>query len=245
MLIVYNPTTPKFNFERDMSNYTNYNPDYFKTTGNDDKRKLKHLLNKKKYELVVVIGGDGTVNLVASFLVNTNIKLAIIPRGSTNGLFYDLTSNDLPLSKRKVKHIDAIKIGEDYCFHLADFGFNAHIIKNTRMINTKRFFKYLVGFFKSLFEFKKYEFKVNDNKLKKRLLVIANGKGYGLKFRINSLGELDDGKFEVCTLNTQRSYSEVKIVNLDKSPFHIDGEFKGHPKEIFATIKKKSLKVLI
>lgn len=40
----------------------------------------------RKSDIVVACGGDGTINEIASLLVNTNIALGIIPRGSGNGL---------------------------------------------------------------------------------------------------------------------------------------------------------------
>jgi diacylglycerol kinase (ATP) len=245
MLIVYNKSIPEFNLKNNLNKYKKHNPDFFSISNDNDKYKLKKLINKKNYKTVVVIGGDGTVNLVASLLVNKNIKLAIIPRGSTNGLFYDLSKKELPLNKRKIKYIDVIKINNEYCFHLAGFGLNAHIIKESKKNKLKGFLKYVTAFFKSFFKFKKYAFKINDKVLKKRWLIIANGKSHGSKFKINPNGKINDGKFEICTLKEEKSYNKAKIINKNNAPFHIDGEFKGHPKELNITIKKESLKLLI
>mgnify|MGYP001183790947 FL=1 len=41
---------------------------------------------KESYQIVIVVGGDGTVNEVASELIDTNLILAILPAGSGNGL---------------------------------------------------------------------------------------------------------------------------------------------------------------
>ncbi|MBR4087734.1 MAG: acylglycerol kinase family protein, partial [Bacteroidales bacterium] len=37
---------------------------------------------KREYDIVVAIGGDGTVNEVAEGLINSSAKLAVIPVGS-------------------------------------------------------------------------------------------------------------------------------------------------------------------
>ena len=50
------------------------------------------------FDVVVAIGGDGTVNEVAEGLINTSTKLAIIPIGSGNGLARHL---NIPLNYQR------------------------------------------------------------------------------------------------------------------------------------------------
>ena len=54
------------------------------------------------YDIVVAVGGDGTVNEVARSLINTQTALGILPCGSGNGLARHLC---LPLDMRKAIHI--------------------------------------------------------------------------------------------------------------------------------------------
>ena len=65
------------------------------------------------YDIVVAIGGDGTVNEVARAIVHTQTALAIIPRGSGNGLARHLL---IPINvKKSIAMINACKIHElDY-----------------------------------------------------------------------------------------------------------------------------------
>lgn len=51
---------------------------------------------------IVACGGDGTINEVASCLINTKIKLGIIPLGSGNGLASNL---NIPKSLDKATEI--------------------------------------------------------------------------------------------------------------------------------------------
>jgi len=53
---------------------------------------------KEGYDIVVAIGGDGTVNETASGLVNSETTLGIIPNGSGNGLARGL---GIPISIRR------------------------------------------------------------------------------------------------------------------------------------------------
>ena len=56
------------------------------TTGPDDARTMGRQAAEAGYDLVVAVGGDGTVNEVASALCRTRTALGIIPCGSGNGL---------------------------------------------------------------------------------------------------------------------------------------------------------------
>ena len=51
---------------------------------------------------IIAVGGDGTINEVASVLVNTNIPLGIIPIGSGNGLARHL---NIPLNPLKALQV--------------------------------------------------------------------------------------------------------------------------------------------
>ena len=53
----------------------------------------------RNISIVAAVGGDGTVNEIASALIHTNTALAILPLGSGNGLARDLgISTLLPFS---------------------------------------------------------------------------------------------------------------------------------------------------
>jgi len=83
--------------------------------------------------LVVAWGGDGTVNAVASGLVNTPTPLGIIPAGSGNGLAREL---GIPSDRRaalevavrgRERVIDAGTLNGHFFFNVAGIGFDAHV----------------------------------------------------------------------------------------------------------------------
>ena len=47
---------------------------------------ITELLKTQGYTDAIAVGGDGTVNQVAKTIVNTTIRLGIVPIGSGNGL---------------------------------------------------------------------------------------------------------------------------------------------------------------
>src|ERR1044072_6043733 len=62
----------------------------YKTSGQEDFKKLKDLLSTYEPDAVFAAGGDGTVSLTARVVKNSEVPLGIIPVGSGNGLSKDL-----------------------------------------------------------------------------------------------------------------------------------------------------------
>ena len=90
---------------------------------------------KQGLKWIVAVGGDGTVNEVASALVNTHCRLGIIPAGSGNGLARHL---GIPLQvpealtliqNHKIQIIDAGKVNGKYFFCTCGTGFDASVGK--------------------------------------------------------------------------------------------------------------------
>jgi len=185
----------------------------YQTTGNNDHVELKRLIKKHKPEIVFAVGGDGTVNMVASELVNTGIILGIFPAGSANGLAYNLgISNDVEnvISNylfREPKLLDVIKINnKHFCFHLADIGVNARIVSRFEKEGSKGMLGYGKHLIKEMSGKKNwFSFYINipgfkRRKMKAEMLVFANAKSYGTGASINPTGKLNDGKFEIIIL---------------------------------------------
>jgi diacylglycerol kinase (ATP) len=242
----------------------------FQTTGENDADKIRQEINKHNPSLLLVAGGDGTVKLVAESL-QTQLPIAILPLGSANGLAkclgIDLLEDGLEaLRQLKVKNVDGIDINGELCLHLADFGFNANLIEKFEEQGTRGMMGYIKSSFSQIFETEPYRYliKTKDEnwEVSTRMLLIANGDRFGTGAIVNPGGSLDDGKFELITLDVERlehlfevgkslvsgetpigesmkiwKLDSCKIENLDQVNFQIDGELKGQPKEVTVHIQ--------
>lgn len=192
-----------------MSRKYNYKWEIYKTKGEDDKRLIEKEIDDFNPELLVSTGGDGTVNLVASILINSNISMGIIPGGSANGLAYNL---DIPNDPAKAlekclntatRAIDMIRFNDKYsCIHLSDIGINARIVKRFEEEGTRGLLGYGKQFFKELLaKSTAFRFNVAYNnssfRLRAEMVVIANASAFGTGAVINPKGKIDDGKFEI------------------------------------------------
>ena len=88
------------------------------------------------YDAVMAAGGDGTINDVASGLINRNIPLGIIPLGTGNGLARSLEIPCDPevivssLFSHKTTTIDTGRIGPHTFLATAGIGFDAYIARD-------------------------------------------------------------------------------------------------------------------
>lgn len=218
ILFVINPVSgsgSEFNFENEINiraKEDGFEFQIYETTGNDDKQKIKQIIGDFNPDKVIAAGGDGTINIVASLLMKTKIKLGIIPSGSANGLAYSL---NIPTRFREAlrlslegayKPIDTILINSQlYCIHLSDIGINARIVKRFEQEGSKGMLGYGKQLFKELFSAKTYfSYTIVTTDINKRskaeMLVIGNATSYGTGVKINPYGEIDDGKFEVVVI---------------------------------------------
>jgi diacylglycerol kinase (ATP) len=86
-----------------------------------------------KYDSVIAIGGDGSVNEVAKGLAGSNVSVGIIPTGSGNGMARHLK---IPLTiqnaievinKGTVDTIDTLTVNDEFCIGTVGIGFDAHV----------------------------------------------------------------------------------------------------------------------
>lgn len=179
----------------------------FYTSGKNDLQALKHVFDEIRPDAVIAIGGDGTIHLVGSLLLNTSIPMGIIPLGSSNGLAKNL---GIPLKIDdafkviegfKYKAIDTLKINGLNCFHLSDFGFNARICHRFAASLMRGKLSYLWYGSQEFFRYKSfpYEIRSDSDQLNGEafMIVITNAKNFGKKLTINPFGQNDDGWFEI------------------------------------------------
>jgi diacylglycerol kinase (ATP) len=134
----------------------------------------------------VAVGGDGTVNEVASQLINSGAVLSIIPVGSGNGLARALGLS-LRLDKaletiiqKTVKTIDCGTVNEIPFFCTMGIGFDAYCAaifdKGTHQRGLINYIKIIL---KSYFDYKSNYAELNDNETEFFSITFANANQFG------------------------------------------------------------------
>jgi len=178
---------------------------------------------QKDYDVVVAIGGDGSINEVASGLVNSNTALAIIPNGSGNGMAHYLK---IPLNVQKaieiinnlyITPIDTATINDKLFVSIAGLGFDALVADNFAQSKTRGFFSYFRIIIKNYFTYrrKSYLLYVGDKKFKKKAMMIslANSNQFGYNTTIAPNAVINDGLLDVCIIH-RIPFLEVGLLSL-------------------------------
>ncbi len=158
---------------------------------------------------IVVWGGDGTVNEVASALAFGDIPMGIVPAGSGNGLAWELGVPANP-SRALVRALTgaprAIDVGEierRYFVNLAGIGFDAAVAARFAASSNQRrglaVYTWLTA--RSLFEFTSECYTViadgEARRVRALLVALANGTEFGNHVRIAPGARVDDGSLDV------------------------------------------------
>ncbi len=219
----------------------------YETSGKKDVENIKNLYNIHKPERIIIIGGDGTIRMVAEAIAKEDVILGIIPAGSANGFALDL---DLQLTLEKnlevaflhqFLEVDIITINGKISIHLSDLGLNAELIKNYEQGEIHGKWGYALNTINTLFDSgDPFTAKIKANNetfgYVARMIVIANAKKYGTGVVINPNGVMNDGKFELVILknfdliifgqiisgNMPSDPDDVEIISTDKATIELN-----------------------
>jgi len=159
-------------------------------------------------DIVVAVGGDGTVNETAAGLVDTNSVMAILPAGSGNGLARHLK---IPMNIRRaievinkgnISKIDTATINDQLFVNVAGVGFDAAVAKKFAVAGKRGFSTYLkitASSYKS-YKPKQYTLEIDGKVFRRRALLIsfANSSQFGNNTTIDPSASVSDGYIDVC-----------------------------------------------
>ena len=168
------------------------------------------------FDTVFAIGGDGTVNKVIPYIVNTDKVLGIIPCGTANLLAAKL---NIPTNPKKaleiinhsvIKNVDVLKAQDKYSVLRLGLGYDSDIICKTpqSLKNKFGYFAYFLAgiLFALRLKQKSYTIFFNNKKLSilATCIIVANaGNMYRNLVSISNNCNLQDGKFEVFILKVK------------------------------------------
>ena len=220
------------------------------TTADNGSQGIITELNKAP-DLLVIVGGDGTVSDVINqlYLHNINIPIAIIPTGTTNDL---ARVNDVPLNAIKAaesiqahsfKEIDVLKINNFYASYLVAFGNFMTSFARVSTNNKKRFGRlaYLFSSIKIITHLKKYRVQLKtdilDIELDSVFTIVSSISSVGSLDKLLPTAKADDGLLHILNISPVRLFEVPKILYLA-----LLGRITEHPKVTYLTAKNVSVR---
>jgi diacylglycerol kinase (ATP) len=187
---------------------TKYDPTILQTTGPGHASVLSQDAVREGFDIVVAVGGDGTVNEVGQALVGTSASMAIIPTGSGNGLArhlkipFDVRKAIEVINRCNIKKIDTATVNDKAFLSVAGVGYDAYVARKFAKAGKRGFVTYfrIVSREYPMYRPRKYEIEIDGNKIIRRALLVtfANSSQFGNNTSIDPGASLDDGYIDVC-----------------------------------------------
>ena len=197
------------------------------------------------YDLVIAVGGDGTVSECATALIGSETALAVIPCGSGNGFAYHFKVkrkiNDAlqELNNNTIKYIDSCEANNIPFVNVSGIGFDAHIANLFASTKKRGFFSYIKLTLKEL-SYQAQEYTIEYSNTRETLnafaIVFANATQYGNDAEIAPNAKVDDGLIDFIII---RKFPNWKI------PLFVLDVLRGktHLNKNVRIIKSKEMKI--
>ncbi|MFD2598383.1 diacylglycerol/lipid kinase family protein [Sphingobacterium corticis] len=163
------------------------------------------------YDVVVAVGGDGTINEIGSALAGTDTPLGIIPEGSGNGLALYL---GIPLHEagaiRRINRFDMMTVDTGmvngrFFFNVAGVGFDASVSDKFATDTIRGPIGYLRTVMNLLgsYRAKKYRLQIDGKSYDREafMISVANSPQYGNNAYIAPNASVTDGLIDVCIVH--------------------------------------------
>jgi YegS/Rv2252/BmrU family lipid kinase len=208
---------------------------------------------ERGFDPILVLGGDGTVSTVVGVLLETDITLGIIPRGTANAFAHSL---GIPLSveaacqliiKGDTRYVDAAHTNFRTMVSTIGIGFEANAFEIVEQQDKKELGLLSYGFanIEALQDFPKFELELEIDSqtlpLRGAMVTVANsspwfsvlGRGVGQTV-------VDDGLLDLTIVNPQ-GHLNLATAGLSLVKAVIQGEESQHPQVM--TARSRSFKI--
>jgi len=180
--------------------------DHFLTRSKEETKTFFETIDPK-YKVVVICGGDGTINSVLKYAVNSELIFAVLPNGSGNGFARELGyKKDVSfiidrIKKGHTKDIDVIRVNDNYCCNVAGIGFDSFIAKQFEENSKRGLLTYVIETIKGFVSYSGVEAVLTmDNATVKGdyfMICFANTRQFGNNAIIAPKADPQDGLIDV------------------------------------------------
>lgn len=201
-----------------------WNVELWKTNGQGSGRKLAAQAVADGADIVVSVGGDGTLNEVIQGLAGTSVALGVLPTGTINvwarevGIPLNLVEAAKVLVDGKRQRIDLGMANERYFLLMAGIGVDAKITSVVEQHALKRWgvLGYLLtGTFVGLgpLDFR-LRLSMDGRRFRTRAhqVIVGNTRLYGGLMSFTDQARCDDGLLDICIIRKQGFFGRLQVL---------------------------------
>ena len=178
---------------------------------------LANQLKKSDASRIIAIGGDGTINEIASALMGGQIPLGIIPLGSGNGLARHI---GIPMDFKKacefalsgeIQEIDVLTWNDQPFFCTAGIGFDAKVAQDFAHIQGRGLKNYVKSTLANSISYKPIKIKTDIGEETLFSMTFANANQFGNNAFISPNSNLQDALFEVVKIKPIHLFEKMEL----------------------------------
>jgi YegS/Rv2252/BmrU family lipid kinase len=166
-------------------------------------------------DLVIVGGGDGTLNAAAEGLVKAGLPLGILPLGTANDLArtleipLDLIEASRVIAAGRTHRIDLGRVNGKHFYNVASMGLSVHVARELGVEIKRRWgvLGYPLTLWRTLGQHRSFRAEIRCNGTQARVrsiqISIGNGRHYGGGMTIAADAAIDDGMLDVVSIAPQ------------------------------------------
>lgn len=159
------------------------------------------------FHIVVAAGGDGTINEIAKPLLHTHTALAVIPRGSGNGLArhleipLDVTKAIIKINTASEKKVDVIRVNGHVSVNVSGVGFDGWVASEFAKSKKRGLLNYIRLTMSGYKKFPQCQVRITDFtktiECTSFVVAIANSSQFGNNAFVAPMANIQDGIMDV------------------------------------------------
>lgn len=261
--IIYNPSAGRELFRKELPTVlerferAGYETSAHATTGEGDATEAARIAVERKHDIVIVAGGDGTINEVVQGIAEADYrpKLGVIPAGTTNDFARALSiPRDIKkavdiILKDRIKTLDIGKVNDHYFINIAGGGdlteltYDVPIKLKSTLGQLAYYLKgiEMLPFLKPVSTIIEYDDHVFEGDI--MLFLVANTNSVGGFEKLAPDALIDDGYFDLIILKKTNLAEFLRLATAAIRGLHIEDEniIYTQAKRIKITPKEKML----
>ena len=202
----------------------------------DNPQQLPELIRRyqNRVDLVIIGGGDGTLNAAADALVETQLPLGILPLGTANDLARTLgISDSLPeackiIAQGQLRRIDLGWVNGKHFFNVASMGLSVQITERLTKETKRRWgvFAYAITALQALWKARPFraEIRIEGESIRVKTVQIAvgNGRYYGGGMAVAHDATIDDRRLDLYSLELKHWWQIIALLPAMRGGRHTD-----------------------